>query len=179
MVGVLFYICSLRSYGSERCLHVDLTLRRRLCEMVYLRKASCLISSRFLVVVAVVSARFVVRGKINPHFRPPKAADTLMQLGLLWNSWDQPRRSLLYLLASVAFLGEASSSPALIPGVESPSEDEIEPAKSALVDPVPTLAGLTLERNDPEAKAETSKLEILLTHAYFYLAQVRYRSVML
>lgn len=101
-----------------------------------------------------------------------------MQLGLLWNSWDEPRRSLLYLLSSVAFLREASS-PAPIPGVESPSEDEIKPTKKAMVDSVPILAGLTLEGNNPEAKTETSKLESLLTHAYFYLAQVRCRSVML
>lgn len=145
--------------------------------MVNLRKASILFE--FFLIFRCCCYCLCPLCLLNLHVRLPKAADTLMQLGLLWNSWDEPRRSLLYLLASVAFLREASYSHAPIPGVESPSEDGVKPTKKAMVDSVPTLAGLMLEGNDPEAKTETSKLESLLTHAYFYLAQVRCRSVML
>ena len=89
----------------------------------------------------------------------------MTQLGLLWAARGYPRRSLFYLLASVGFLQEASSSAGGDAGDENKAEAE---------------AG-TEGRGDnagvPGTKAESvegrvEKLESLLTHALYYLAQV-------
>ncbi|CAN0178534.1 unnamed protein product, partial [Laminaria digitata] len=98
---------------------------------------------------------------------PAEAADTLTQLGLLWAARAYPRRSLFYLLASVGFLKEASSSAA----GDGADENKVEkPEKEADTEGRGDNAGV------PGTKAEgvegrVEKLESLLTHALYYLAQ--------
>ncbi|CAM9645005.1 unnamed protein product, partial [Ectocarpus sp. 8 AP-2014] len=138
---------------------------------------------------------------------PAAAADTLTQLGLLWSSRGYPRRSLLYLLASVVFLRQASSSPpppsAPVPPSTAPARDE---ARDAGIDQAngndegeavaagcaggggtgddraaaAAAAAAEGSGNGREAGGEGAgeeeeekkgKLESMLTHAFYYLAQ--------
>lgn len=75
-----------------------------------------------------------------------KAADTLMQQGLLWSGRGQPRRSALYLLGSVDFIRQALG--------------EMDRAVEAI------------SEADGSREGRVAKLENLLTHGFYYLAQV-------
>ncbi|CAN0443235.1 unnamed protein product, partial [Ectocarpus sp. 12 AP-2014] len=135
---------------------------------------------------------------------PEEAADTLTQLGLLWSSRGYPRRSLLYLLASMDFLRQASSSPpppsAPVPPSTAPARDEAREGGNdggigndegeAVAAGRDGGAGSGDDRTAAEAAAEGSgerreaggdgageeaekkgKLESMLTHVFYYLAQ--------
>lgn len=142
-----------------------------------------------------------------------QAADTLTQLGLLWSARGYSRRSILYLLASVGFLREASSSlsrsspssssstpngdaknggPGEVRQGATRDEKEMEMdgdggsndggGSAAVVSRAGMETGEEREgsqrRHEDEKtrskKRDTqAKLESMLTHAFYYLAQVR------
>ncbi|CAM9942424.1 unnamed protein product, partial [Ectocarpus sp. 4 AP-2014] len=134
---------------------------------------------------------------------PEEAADTLTQLGLLWSARGYLRRSLLYLLASVGFLRQASSSlpppSAPVPPSTAPARDEVREGENdggngndegeAVAAGCDGGAGSGDDRTAAEAAAEGSgeggeaggdgageeekkgKLESMLTHVFYYLAQ--------
>lgn len=132
----------------------------------------------------------------------------MTQLGLLWSSRGYPRRSLLYLLASVGFLRQASSSPpppsAPVPPSTAPARDEAREAGidqgngndegEAVAAGCAGGGGTGDDRAAAAAAAEGSgdggeaggegageeeekkgKLESMLTHVFYYLAQVGVR----
>ncbi|CBJ28687.1 conserved unknown protein [Ectocarpus siliculosus] len=135
---------------------------------------------------------------------PEEAADTLTQLGLLWSARGYPRRSLLYLLASVGFLRQASSSPpppsAPVPPSTAPARDEAREGENeggngndegeavaagcdggAGSGDNPTAAEAAAEGSGEggdsggdgvgEEEEKRGKLESMLTHVFYYLAQ--------
>ncbi|CAM9495753.1 unnamed protein product [Scytosiphon promiscuus] len=145
---------------------------------------------------------------------PEEAADTLTQLGLLWSRWGHSRRSILYLLAAVAFLrqasslsptgsSESSSPPASAPaeakgearegeksggtqaeGVETKGGDEEGSIPAAAgggggsgdggggaVAATTAAAGGGRNEQEGAEEATNGKLESMLTHALYYLAQ--------
>lgn len=134
-----------------------------------------------------------------------KAADALTQLGLLWSARGYPRRSLLYLLASVGFLRQASSSPPppsapAVPPSTAPARDEAREGENdqgngsdegeavaagcaggggsgddrVAAAAVAEGSGDEGEADDERAGEEEKKgkLQSMLTHAFYYLAQV-------
>lgn len=152
--------------------------------------------SAFSRLIPVVLSRFAF---LRTRFS--QAADTLTQLGILWASRGYVRRSLLYLLASVSFLREISSLASLSdtirhdgnPSTSSSSSsrndtigDEciVSDGSSATAETKATSSGAGNGDSEPddvrhnkERKQEKhrnlrAKLESLLTHAYYFLAQV-------
>lgn len=146
-----------------------------------------------------------------------QAADTLTQLGLLWSARGYSRRSILYLLASVGFLREASSSLSCASPTpygdankesgrgeerQGTREEEEEGHPAAAVDgeggggggaggdrdraALGRAEANTGEEGDNGTKGDEdvmarkkikdkdkeAKLESMLTHAFYYLAQV-------
>lgn len=104
-----------------------------------------------------------------------------MQLGLLWAARGYPRRSLLYLLASVSFLREASAVSSNLAtdmtaknvniGNNAASDDgETEGRRGGEED---TSDRDGEEKDSLKGQERKTKLESLLTHAFYYLAQVR------
>ncbi|CAM9425840.1 unnamed protein product [Pylaiella littoralis] len=141
---------------------------------------------------------------------PEEAADTLTQLGLLWSARGYARRSILYFLAAVGFLRQASSLACAPPSSSSSSSsstlsngeaenrhggrgeregDERKEAgipvdvevgggggggggggDSAAVAAVETGKG-SAGGEKQEQLQKKAKLESMLTHAFYYLAQ--------